>query len=141
AIGFSLLDYSHGADFNSVDEYIESIIRKTLTNGLPEGVCLNVNIPAVDKHEINGIKVCKQARGRWEESFDERVDPHHRDYYWLTGVFKDGDTDPDTDSWALANNFISVVPIHFDLTAHRAIKEISSWDFSNSNKKKETEKI
>jgi len=130
AIGFSLLDYSHSADFNSVDEYINVIIANALKNGLPEGVCLNVNIPAVDKHKINGIKVCRQARGRWDETFDERTDPHNRDYYWLSGVFKNGDTDRDTDSWALANNYISIVPTHYDLTAHKAINTINQWDLS-----------
>ena len=127
AIGFSLLDYSHQADFAAVDSYIESIIRNVLENGLPDGVCLNVNIPAVQKSEIKGIKVCRQAKGRWDESFDERTDPHNRDYYWLTGMFKNGDTAKDTDSWALANNYISVVPVHYDLTAHHAISHIKKW--------------
>ena len=127
AIGFSLLDYSHTADFSAVDEYISTIIENVLTNGLPEGVCLNVNIPAVKKEEIKGIKVCRQAKGRWEEEFDERVDPHNRNYFWLTGVFTNGDAAKDTDSWALANNYISVVPVHYDLTAHKTISMIKKW--------------
>ncbi|MCB2221706.1 MAG: 5'/3'-nucleotidase SurE [Bacteroidetes bacterium] len=126
SIGFSLLDYSHKADFNAVDKYIKRIIEDVLEHGLPQGVCLNVNIPAIKAHEIQGIKVCRQARGRWVESFDERIDPHERDYYWLTGVFEDGSADEDTDSWALANNFISVVPIHYDLTAHYALDNLKS---------------
>jgi len=110
-----------------VDEYIEKIIKNVLENGLPEGVCLNVNIPAIKKEEIKGIKICRQAKGRWEEVFDERIDPHNRDYFWLTGVFKNGDATKDTDSWALANNYISVVPVHHDLTAHHAITAIKKW--------------
>jgi 5'-nucleotidase len=128
AIGFSLLDYSHQADFSGVGQFISKIIKEVLENGLPDGVCLNVNIPAVTKEEIKGIKVCRQAKGRWEEVFDARIDPHNRNYYWLTGVFKNGDADKDTDSWALANNYISVVPVHFDLTAHKAIAHIKKWD-------------
>jgi 5'-nucleotidase len=127
AIGFSLLDYSHSADFSAVDVYITKIIKSVLKNGLPEGTCLNVNIPAVKKEEIKGIKICKQAKGRWEEEFDERVDPHNRDYFWLTGVFKNGDAAKDTDSWALANNYVSIVPVHTDLTAHKAISELKKW--------------
>lgn len=127
AIGFSLLDYSHSADFSAVDEYITTIIKNVLQNGLPEGVCLNVNIPAVKKEEIKGIKVCRQAKGRWDEDFDERVDPHDLDYYWLTGVFTNGDTAKDTDSWALINNYISVVPIQYDFTAHKAISSLKKW--------------
>jgi 5'-nucleotidase len=127
AIGFSLLDYSHSADFSGVDDVIRTIIMNVLENGLPEGVCLNVNIPAVKKEEIKGIRVCRQAKGRWEEAFDERTDPHDRNYYWLTGMFKNGDADKDTDSWALANNYVSVVPVHYDLTAHKAIASIKKW--------------
>jgi len=128
AVGFSLLDYSHSADFSAVDEYIKTIIVNVLDNGLPEGVALNVNIPAVRKEEINGIKVCRQAKGRWEEEFDERIDPHKRDYYWLTGVFQNGDSDKDTDSWALANNYVSVVPVQYDFTAHKSISALKKWN-------------
>jgi 5'-nucleotidase len=88
-----------------------------------------VNLPAVPKKDIKGIKVCRQATGRWAEEFDERLDPHNRRYFWLTGVFEDGDTSPDTDSWALANNYVAIVPVHYDLTAHKAIEEIREWKF------------
>lgn len=127
AIGFSLLDYSHNADFSAVDDYIRIIIKNTLQNGLPEGVCLNVNIPAVKKEFIKGIKVCRQAKGHWEEAFEEHSDPRNQKYYWLTGVFVDGDTNPETDSWALVNNYVSVVPMHFDLTAHKSVDIIAEW--------------
>jgi 5'-nucleotidase len=129
AIGFSLLDYSHKADFSAVDDYIKTIIKNVLQNGLPEGVCLNVNIPAVKKEEIKGIKICRQAKGRWDEKFEERTDPHQRNYYWLTGVFKNGDAAKDSDTWALMNNYISVVPVHTDLTAQKAVTELKKWKF------------
>lgn len=127
AVGFSLLDYSHKADFSGVDSFVKTIIENVLENGLPEGVSLNVNLPAVPKEQIKGIKVCRQAKGRWEEEFDERVDPHHRDYYWLTGVFKNGDPAKDTDSWALANNYVSVVPVQIDFTSHQSLATIRKW--------------
>lgn len=127
AIGFSLLDYSHEADFSGVGKHIKTIIQHVLEKGLPSGVSLNVNIPAIPENELKGIKVCRQAKGRWEEEFDERVDPHSRDYYWLTGVFKNGDPAKDTDSWALANNFISVVPVHVDFTSHKNLASIRKW--------------
>jgi 5'-nucleotidase len=130
AIGFSLLDYSHKADFSAVDDYIKSIIKNVLLKGLPEGVCLNVNIPAVKKEEIKGIKICRQAKGRWDEKFEERTDPHQRNYFWLTGVFKNGDAVKDSDTWALMNNYISVVPVHTDLTAQKAVTELKKWDFT-----------
>ncbi|RLD50031.1 MAG: 5'/3'-nucleotidase SurE [Bacteroidetes bacterium] len=128
AIGFSLLDYSHQADFNHVDDHITQIIKNVLQKKLPKGVCLNVNIPAASKHKIKGVKICRQAKGRWAEKFDIRTDPYKKEYYWLTGVFEDGDTSPDTDSWALANNYVTVVPVHYDLTAHQAIEELKEWE-------------
>ncbi len=128
AIGISLLDYSHAADFSHVDEYITQIIENVLQEKLPKGVCLNVNIPAKSEHEIKGIKICRQAKGRWAEKFDIRTDPYKKEYYWLTGEFEDGDTSPETDSWALANNYITVVPVHYDLTAHKAIDELKGWE-------------
>ncbi len=127
SIGFSLTDYAHHADFDASDIYVSKIIDMVIKNSLPEGVCLNVNIPAVAKEEIRGIKVCRQAKGRWVEDFDRRRDPHNREYYWLAGYFKDGDPSEDTDSYALARNYISLVPVHFDFTAHKAISKISKW--------------
>ena len=95
---------------------------------MPKDVILNVNIPKATKDEIKGIKVCRQARANWEETFDKRTNPMGRDYYWLAGEFVVMDKGEDTDEWALANNYISVVPIQFDLTAHHAIQTLNSWD-------------
>jgi 5'-nucleotidase len=128
AIGFSLLNYSHDADFSGVDKWVKAIIQNALDKKIPDGVSLNVNIPAVPGEKIRGIKVCRQAKGRWEEKFDERLDPRQRDYYWLTGVFQNGDPSKDTDSWALANNYISVVPVHIDFTAHKSLEAIRNWN-------------
>ena len=60
--------------------------------------------------------VCKQAYAKYEEDFVKRVDPNGRKYYWLTGEFVNFDKGTDTDVWALANNYVSVVPVQFDLT-------------------------
>ena len=129
SIGFSLLDYSHQADFSACAPFVRLIAEKVLTNGLPDGVCLNVNIPAVNGQEIKGVRVCRQGRSKWVEEFDARTDPHKRDYYWLTGYFEKLEENEDTDQWALENNFVSVVPVHFDLTAHYALATLQQWNF------------
>lgn len=128
SIGFSLLDYSHKADFSACGPYIHKIAKRVLEEGLPDGVCLNVNIPAVKKEDIRGIKICRQARSRWIEEFDTRTDPHKREYYWLTGIFEKLEENGDTDQWALENNFVSVVPVHYDLTAHYALSTLKNWE-------------
>lgn len=124
AIGFSLLDFSWDADFLQAKEFIQQIVRKTLEQPMPKGVVLNVNIPKLKKEEIKGIKVCKQAYAKWEESFDERVNPHGKKYYWLSGYFNNMDTDPEADENALAEGYISVVPVKFDLTAHEYVASL-----------------
>ena len=127
SIGFSLLDYSHEANFSEGERYIREITQSVLNNGLPDGVCLNVNIPkSVDDKKIKGVKVCRQAKANWVEEFDEREDPKGRKYYWLTGKFVNYDKGDDTDERALENNYISVVPVQYDVTAHHAISKLNN---------------
>jgi 5'-nucleotidase len=123
SIGFSLLDYRFEADFSAAVFYANKIIKTVLENNLDKHLLLNVNIPSVPKREIKGIKICKQAYAKYKEEFDERIDPHGKKYYWLTGEFINFDKDKDTDVWALQNNYVSVVPVQFDLTNY-ALKKI-----------------
>jgi len=129
AIGFSLLDYSWNADFSHSKDFIRKITLNALNNGIPKGVVLNVNIPAVKKSDIKGVKICRQAKAYWVEEFDKRKNPLGQEYYWLTGKFVNKDQGEDTDEWALKNNYISIVPVEFDLTAHHAIQGLNEWDF------------
>ena len=130
AIGFSLLDFSWDADFSQAKEYIQQIVTRTLENPMPKGVVLNVNIPKLNKDKIKGIRVCRQAVAKWEENFDERINPHGKKYYWLTGYFNNMDSGTDADENALAEGYISVVPVKFDLTAHEHM--ISLGEILNS---------
>lgn len=132
AIGFSLNDYSYHACFDGFEHHIENITRMVLKNGLPQHTCLNVNIPAVNGSEIKGIKVVRQGRGFWNERYEKRTNPHKRDYYWLSGHFSNIEETEETDNWALKNNYIAVVPVHVDMTAHHAIEKLASWDFDNN---------
>lgn len=128
SIGFSLNDYLPSADFSHCGKVIISVASKVLQQGLPDGICLNVNIPALKGSPVKGIKVTKQAKAYWDESFDERKDPHTRDYYWLKGEFVNLDEGEDNDHWALNNNYVSIVPVQIDLTAHHMIEEIKNWN-------------
>lgn len=130
AIGFSLLDYSWEADFEPSSEYVKKITRDVLKNGLPKGTVLNVNIPKLPKEEIKGVKVCRQAQATWVEEFVHRTSPRGRDYYWPVGEFVNEEQKSiDTDEYALENGYVSVVPIQFDLTAHKAIDELKNRSF------------
>lgn len=129
SIGFSLNDYAYNADFTHTATCIKSIAVNVLQLGLPQGICLNVNFPANTK-KLKGIKVCRQANANWKEEFDERNDPHGKKYFWLTGVFENPDPGKDTDEWALEHHYVSVVPVHFDFTAHKVIPLIKKWKFN-----------
>jgi 5'-nucleotidase len=125
SIGFSLCDYSWDADFRPCLPFVKKIIGFVLKNGLPEGIGLNVNIPAGTKTTLKGIRTCRQANGTWLEDFDERKDPGGRPYFWLKGVFARIGNGADTDEAALEQGYISVVPVRFDFTAENALPGLS----------------
>lgn len=125
SIGFSLCDYSSKADFSHVEEYVYKISKQVLENGISKGVALNVNFPPKRFESIKGIKVCRQAHAKWQEEFSERYDPNGRKYFWMAGNFVNFDKGEDNDEWAIANNFVSIVPCQYDLTAHHAINQIN----------------
>lgn len=129
AIGFSLCDYSHNADFSHAPEVVKKITSQVLMKGLPKGVALNVNIPPRRNENLKGIRICRQANAKWVEDFDQRFDPNGRSYFWMTGNFVNFDKGEDNDEWAIANNYVAIVPCQFDLTAHQAIPTLNEdWD-------------
>lgn len=125
SIGFSLDNYKLTADFKAAQYFAKQIIQYVLKEGLKESLLLNVNIPNLTVENIKGIRICRQAKGYWAEEFIEGRDLNGRPYYWLAGQFTCEDDSQDTDIWALENDYVSVVPIMYDLTAHRAIPELS----------------
>lgn len=132
SIGFSLCDYSSNADFSHIEEWVEKIAKQVLENGISKGIALNVNFPPKRNESIKGIKICRQADAKWQEEFDERFDPNGRKYFWMAGNFVNFDKGEDNDEWAIANNYISIVPCQYDLTAHHAISQINKdWDWDN----------
>lgn len=116
AVGFSLLDYSVEADFTAARKYVRIIVEQVLAHPIDKHLILNVNFPAVPENLIRGIKVARQAYAKYEEDFIERNDPNEKKYYWLTGKFVNFDKGRDTDVWALEHNYVSVVPVQFDMT-------------------------
>ncbi len=125
SVGFSLDSFSPTADFMACSKYIRIVMQNLSEKPLPAGVCLNVNIPAVSESEIRGIKICRQSKGNWKEEFEKRKDPAGHSYYWLTGFFNNHEPESvDTDEWALKNNYVSVVPVTVDMTAHWYINDL-----------------
>ncbi|MEX0813758.1 MAG: 5'/3'-nucleotidase SurE [Chitinophagales bacterium] len=126
AVGFSLCDYNYHADFSLSKEVAATVSKELLEKGMPTGTLLNVNVPRVSLENFKGYKICRQANAKWQEEYDERIDTRNKKYYWLSGEFVNFDRGEDTDEWALRNNYVSVVPVQFDLTAHHAIADLNN---------------
>lgn len=127
SVGFSLLDYSWEADFTLAQDVVKRVVGEMLNHQPKTPFVLNVNIPKCSKEEFQGVRVCRQSNAKWVERFDARTDPHGKQYFWLTGEFVLMDEAEDTDEWALRNNYASVVPVAFDLTAYNRIAEVNNW--------------
>ena len=128
SIGFSLLDYSWDADFTTCKEYIRKISLNLLKQK-KENLILNVNFPSNTK-KFKGVKVCRQAKGYWEDTYDKRISPLGKEYYWLTGNFVGQEDSKETDEWALSQGYVSVVPISFDMTSHKDIDKLKNWNLN-----------
>lgn len=114
--GFSLMDFRFHADFTISKQVVRQVVARMLAEQMPEHLLLNVNIPHISNESFKGIKICRQAYAKWEEEFDHRVDPRGKDYYWMTGKFKNMDEGTDTDVHALQQGYASIVPVKFDFT-------------------------
>lgn len=123
SVGFSLLHHSMKADFTLSTEFVKKIAAQVIEEGLPIGICLNVNIPARVVPE--GIKVCRASKGRWIEGYQRYLDPQGNPFYWLTGKFVNEEPDAtDTDEYWLARRYVTIVPVAADQTVHSAIAEL-----------------
>ncbi|MBR5820214.1 MAG: 5'/3'-nucleotidase SurE [Alistipes sp.] len=125
SIGLSLTDHDLDADFNAALHYGREIVGRVLEGNLTGSLCLNVNFPVATIDQIRGIRVCRQTDGYWKEEFYHHEDPRGREYFWLTGEFINREPEAeDTDEWALANNYVAIVPVQVDLTDYRRKKEL-----------------
>ena len=108
SVGLSLDDHGEDADFEA-----------------PMG--LNVHVPVGKPGELPGSRLCRQNRGFWREEFYRHEDPRGRAYFWLTGDFVNGEPGAeDTDEWALAHGYVSVVPVQVDLTDYRQMAALAN---------------
>ena len=128
SVAFSICDHSPEADFTPLADYVKSITRHVLQEGLPKGVCLNVNFPVVPDG-FKGVKVCRMAFGSWGNETVKCTHPYGYDYYWMTGGYTNDEPDADdTDNWALSHGYVAITPTTIDVTAHEMIGHIKDWN-------------
>lgn len=132
SIAVSLTTFTK-ADFIEPAKIASAIIKQMWEDdkiNLHEGTLLNMNIPNVPLNEIKGVKVTKQGRSYWEDAFEVRKDPNGRDYYWLTGHMEYRDISTEFDVAAVKENYVSITPLHFDLTDYLTYEEIKNWQLN-----------
>jgi len=129
SVGISLTDLSANADFSEAVKFGKLVAEKVLSEGLPQGICLNLNVPAIP--QVNGLKICSQTKGYWAKEFQLAKDPSGKTVYWLTGEFLNEDPKNEhNDEWALSQGYASLVPLKIDMTAHSFLEKIKSWENS-----------
>lgn len=127
SVAFSLCDHSEDADFEPLRPLVTAITRRVLSEGLPQGVCLNVNFPLLST-PYKGVRVCRMAFGRWVDETERHHHTRGYDYWWMVGRYDADEPDAeDTDRWALNHGYVAITPTQIDVTAYQAIEQLKTW--------------
>ena len=127
SVAFSLCSHDPDADFSPTYDVIRKVVAMVLERGLPKGSCLNVNFP--DSPSYAGVKVCRQAMGRWVNEWGSHQHPRGGEWWWLTGEFALEENDPLADRVALDNNYVAITPTTIDFTDYRLLQDMQGWGF------------
>lgn len=127
SVAFSLCDHHDDADFEPLRPYVRQMTQRVLREGLPKGVCLNVNFPLVAEYQ--GVKVCRMAFGTWGSEVTRCHHPRGYDYWWMVGHYQNDEPEAeDTDNWALRHGYVAITPTQMDVTAHQMIAQMKDWE-------------
>ncbi|WP_414622851.1 5'/3'-nucleotidase SurE [Calothrix sp. CCY 0018] len=137
SVAFSLTSYT-SKNFKTAANFAKILVEKLRLKSLPDSMLLNVNIPAVESSQIKGVKFTRQGVRRYVDVFDKRIDPRGKTYYWLTGEVLE-DVEPPVsfnlsenipiDVRVIRDNYISITPLHYNLTYADGLKDLSGWEF------------
>ncbi|MBN2543510.1 5'/3'-nucleotidase SurE [bacterium] len=133
SIAISLSTYEEG-EFEFAAKFARVATRLVLEKGLPKGIYLNINVPDIEESEIKGVKITKQGTAYFADFFEKRLDPRSRQYYWMAGTMESDDEDKNNDYHLVRDGYITITPVHYDLTAYPYMDELSSWEFEEKNK-------
>lgn len=129
SVAFSQTEWGQ-KDFAEAARWAARVAEQVLRRGLPPDILLNVNIPYDVEGGIKGIRKTRQARARWEDDYQPRTDPQDQPYYWNGGRFVNLEASAtDTDLAAIDAGYVSVTPIHYDLTARHFLDELDTWTY------------
>ncbi len=127
SIGFSVDNHSANANFEGTIKVARILSKQVLENGLPQGICLNVNVPHTG--DVKGIKICHQTKGKWVKEFLRSKDGAGREVFWLTGEFLNAELENElSDEWAISQGYAAVVPVKIDMTAYEMVSALKDWE-------------
>lgn len=125
SVAYSLCDHDANADFEPLRPYVRQMTRWVLKNGLQEGVCLNVNFPLLEDGTFQGVRVCRMAKGTWDNEVTRCHHPRGYDYWWMVGRYQNDEPEAeDTDNWALSHGYVAITPTRIDVTAYEAMEKL-----------------
>ena len=122
------LNPNAGTDFTFAAEIAACLASRFVERDLPKQTLLNVNVPEIPRAEIKGIRVTRLGRRIYRDALITRQDPGGRNYYWIGGNPPEGVMEEGTDVWAVANGYVSVTPVHLDMTDYTTLDSIRSWE-------------
>lgn len=129
SIGISFCNNHTEANIDTAIQVTRNVLETFLNNNPDEHLCLNVNVPDVPFEELKGLRFCRQGAGNWKEYYKEQKHKDGKEYLWLTGNFENFEKGSnDTDLWALNNNYVSVVPVHADMTHYKELERVKDWN-------------
>ncbi|KXG76846.1 5'/3'-nucleotidase SurE [Thermotalea metallivorans] len=131
AVAVSLADYQNVC-YDYAAEFCTLLADKVINHSLPPDTLLNVNIPNTTKEKIKGVKITTLGVRKYKNSFIERIDPRGQIYYWLGGEIVDHENGEGTDIHSIQNQYISITPIHFDLTKFDLIDQLHQWNIQKA---------
>lgn len=129
SMAVSLTSFDHAADMSIAADYACAVAKQLPNLLLPADTILNVNVPTVPRELIKGIKITRLSKSMWNDHYERRTDPMGHDYFWINGQYITLDDDiSDSDDMALKDNYVSITPIHYDLTNRAVMKHIASLE-------------
>lgn len=129
SVAFSLCNSSADADFSPLETLIRQITQRVLSEGLPSGICLNVNFPDLQAAQAyRGVRICRMAKGTWQNEVTKCHHPRGYDYWWMVGRYCNDEPEADdTDNWALNHGYVAITPTRVDVTAYEAMEQLKGW--------------
>jgi len=121
------VDGRSGRHYDEMARFIGGLLPKVLDLGLPFGTFLNVNLPDLSVREMGGVRISRQAISMLSETFERRLDPRDRLYFWQGCDSRSASDHPETDIGALHDRFISITPVKCDMTDYEAMNAMKGW--------------